>query len=314
MEPVRLVSGLLITLKRNKQKDPLPIPLPPWEGLSVIDMRRFVLSVIVVVNVLIPVSTHAQRYQQLVKRGLEQLQKDSLLQAEATFREAMDADPLIKSNALLYQYIGNIQERRGEYQKALDSYKMGLTISATTTSLLLCRAALYLRLDNQDRAMADYTEVLNLEPDQTEALFFRAYLYSQRRDYKRARVDYDRLVKLDPMNEKARLGLAILNDKDRRPREAMEQLDALVQLFPSHAELYLVRGGMLLNRKQYELAQVDIEHAIELEPENPDCYVSRSQLYKAMKKKKLAQADAKRAIRLGADPSFLNATFVKKMQ
>ena len=71
-------------------------------------------------------SVHAQRYQQLVKRGLEQLQMDSLLQAEATFREALDVDPLIKSNALLYQYIGNIQERRGEYQKALDSYKMGI--------------------------------------------------------------------------------------------------------------------------------------------------------------------------------------------
>ena len=230
------------------------------------------------------------------------MQADSLLQAEASFREALDVDPLMKSNALLYQYIGNIQERRGEFQKALDSYKMGLTISSTTTSLLLCRAALYLRLENQDRAMADYTEVLNLEPNQTEALFYRAYLYTQRRDYKRARADYDRLVNV---NEKARLGLAILNDKDRRPREAMEQLDALAQLFPSHASIFLVRGGMYLSRKQYELAQSDIEHAIELEPENPDCYVSRSQLYKALKKKKLAKADAQKAIRLGADPSFL---------
>ena len=231
-------------------------------------------------------AANAQRYQQLVKRGLEQLQADSLLQAEATFREALDVDPLIKSNALLYQYIGNIQERRGEYQKALDSYKMGLNISSTIPSLLLCRAALYLRLDNQDKAMIDYTEVLNLDPDQTEALFYRAFLYSQQRDFKRARIDYDRLIKLDPTNEKARLGLAILNEKDRRPREAMEQLDALVQLFPAHASLYLVRGGMFLRRKQYELAQADIERALELEPETPDCYVTRFQLYKALKKKK----------------------------
>ena len=51
--------------------------------------------------------TNAQRYQQLVKQGLEQMQKDSLQQAEATFREALEVDPLMKSNALLYQYIGN---------------------------------------------------------------------------------------------------------------------------------------------------------------------------------------------------------------
>ena len=305
--------------------DPLPFPPPYGEGNRGGKNR---MDLVVIINkicsalkgghffllLLFVLNANAQRYQQLVKQGLEQLQGDSLLQAEATFREALNVDPLLKSNALLYQYIGNIQERRGEFQKALDSYRMGLNISSTTTSLLLCRAALYMRMENQDRAMVEYIEVLNLEPDQTEALFYRAFLYSQRRDYKRARADYDRLVKLEPMNEKARLGLAILNEKDRRPREAMEQMDALVQLFPSHAELYLVRGGMLLNRKQYELAQVDIEHAIELEPENPDCYVSRSQLYKAMKKKKLAQADAQKALRLGADPSFLSGSFVKKMQ
>ncbi len=170
--------------------------------------------------------TNAQRYQQLVKQGLEQMQKDSLQQAEATFREALEVDPLMKSNALLYQYIGNIQERRGEYQRALESYNQGLAISGTTISLLLNRASLYMHLDNTGRAMADYTEVLNLEPNQTEALFFRAYLYSQRRDYKLSRADYERLIKLEPLNEKARLGLAILNDKDRRPREAMEQMDA----------------------------------------------------------------------------------------
>ena len=84
----------------------------------------------------------AQKYQQLVKRGLEQMQVDSLQQAEATFREAIEVDPLIKSNALLYQYIGNIQERRGEYQRALESYNQGLAISGTTISLLLNRASL----------------------------------------------------------------------------------------------------------------------------------------------------------------------------
>ena len=36
--------------------------------------------------------------------------------------------------------------------------------------------------------------------------------------------------------------------------------------------------------------------------------------YEAMKKKKLAQADAQKALRLGADPSFLDGSIVKKMQ
>lgn len=246
-------------------------------------------------------SIHAQTYQSCVERGMSQLEHDSLPEAEASFRQAMAISPALKSNALLFRHIGQIQERQGHDHEALESYSLGLNISPTTLGLLLDRASLYFRLGNDERAITDYTSVLELNEDHTEALFFRAYLYSRKLDYKRARYDYEHLLKLQPAREDVLQGLAILNSKDNRPREAMEQVNNLIQLFPTHATNYLIRGGMELDAKRYETALYDFDKAISMEPNNPDYLISRAECYAKMKKIKQARADLQAALQLGAD-------------
>ena len=115
-----------------------------------------------------------------MERGLSQMEHDSLTQAEQTFRQAMQLSPALKSNALLFRHIGQIQERTGRDHEALESYTLGLNLSPTTLGLLLDRASLYYRLGNEQRALSDYSAVLDLSPDHTEALFFRAHLYTRK--------------------------------------------------------------------------------------------------------------------------------------
>jgi tetratricopeptide (TPR) repeat protein len=248
-----------------------------------------------------PLSACAQLYEQSVKQIVSALAADSLQKAEGMIEQTIRLDPTRKSNAVLYQYLGEIYQRRGENEKALEAYSKGIDLTPTT-NLFLSRSSLYLQLDNQDRALSDYNQILKAEPDNEDALFFRAFIHSSQRHYKEARADYKRLLELNPMHEDGRLGLAILSSKDGRPREAMEQLDALVQFYPYHAKHYLARCGLYEKRKEYEKAQKDINMAMELEPENPECYLTRASLYLAMKKKKLAAQDCKTAIRLGANP------------
>ena len=210
---------------------------------------------------------HAQHYEQNVKQVLEALAADSVEKAEELILETIKLDPSRESNAILYQYLGEIYQRRGENEKALGAYTKGIELTPTERSL-----------------------------------FFRAFILSSQRKYKEARADYNQLLEMNPMHEDGRLGLALLNSKDGRPREALEQLDALVRLYPNHAKHYLVRCGYYEQRKEYEKAKKDINMAMELEPENPECYLTRASLYLAMKKKRLAQQDCKTAIRLGANP------------
>lgn len=244
----------------------------------------------------------AQSYRDYVRMALASLEKDSLETAEGQLREALRLEPNLQSNAILYQYLGRIQERRGQTGEALKSYGQGLDVAPQTESLLLDRASLYMRLKNEDKALADYNAVLLKNADHVEALFFRAYIYVQKRQYRQGREDYEHLIRLEPEHEQARLGLALLNDKDRRPREAMEQMNLLVQMYPTHANLYVVRAGMEADRKLYEMALADYAHAIELEPENPDFYLLRGHFYQKIKKKKEAKADFQTALTFGADP------------
>lgn len=242
----------------------------------------------------------AQTYKDYVQQGLDAMSADSLAQAEALFRKALEAEPAQKSNALLFGHIGRIQERQRRYDEALESYTLGINLSPHTMGLLLDRASLYMRLGREEKALTDYSDVLDLNPDHREALLFRAYIYVRQRLFKRARQDYDALLKLEPTHEQGLLGLALLNDKDNRPREAMEIMNRLVALYSARASIYAVRGGMEQARKQYELAQYDLDKAVELEPQNPEYYLCRAGFYMEIKKKKLARADLEAALRLGA--------------
>lgn len=244
-------------------------------------------------------------YQEFIEKGIALLKQDSLLQAEPFFLQAIKAEPTQKSNSILYNYLGQIQERTGRTQEALTSYGNAINLVPNSTEFLLNRAALYMRLENDDRALYDYTAVLEQKPDNQEALFFRAYLRTGKRMYKEARLDYEKLIELNPNNEKAILGLALLNDKDNRPQEAMEQITSLISFFPNKALYNEIRGGMHQQRKNYELAIKDFNKAIELEPENPDHLISRAECYLEMRKRKLAYADLQKAQSLGGDPVII---------
>lgn len=253
---------------------------------------------------------YAQTYELNVRAIIDALATDSLQKAEDLIQQTLKLDPGRESNVVLYRYLGEIRQRKGQDDRALDAYTSGIALlrhsavsddqKSSLDALYLSRASLYLQRNDEAHALADYNEVLTLSPDHEEALFFRAFIFGRQRRNKEARADYERLLDINPMHEDARLGLAILNSKDNRPREAMEQLNSLILYFPTHARHYLARCGLYEKRREYELAMQDVKKAIELEPENPDCYITRASLYLAMKKRDLARQDCRTAIRLGA--------------
>lgn len=258
-----------------------------WLGLCVSGLWRLPLQ--------------AQTYRDSVKQALDAMAADSLSKAEELFRQAMRLEPAQRSNALLFNHIGRIQERRGEYAEALESYTRGLNQSPYTMGILLNRAALYLRLNRLDKALADYSGVLDLNADHVEALLNRAYVYDRQRLYKNARADYEKVLGMLPSHDRAMLGLAIVNDKDNRPQEAMEMMERFVQVYPERAEGFAVKGGMELERKQYELARFDLDKAVQLDAGNPDMYISRAAYFQAVNERDAARTDLETALRLGAD-------------
>ena len=228
----------------------------------------------------------AQSYQEYVEKGMTLLKQDSLLQAESSFVAAIQKEPTQKSNCLLYNILGQIQERTGRMQEAINSFNNALVLDPSSIEILQNRASVYLALNNEDKALLDYSSIIEKEPENEEALFFRAYILSNKRMYKEARNDYEKIIKQNPRHEKAILGLALVNNKSGRPREAMEQINQLIRFNPTQALYYNIRGGVHVQNKNYEQAIKDYNKAVELEPNNPEHLISRSECFQKMKKKK----------------------------
>ena len=121
-------------------------------------MRRLLLILYSSLFTLHSSLLHAQLYEQSVRAIVEALAVDSLDKAKGMIEQTIRLDPMRKSNAVLYQYLGGIYQQRGDNEKALEAYAKGIDLSPTSLDLYLNRASLYLGLNNDKRALSDYNK------------------------------------------------------------------------------------------------------------------------------------------------------------
>ncbi len=94
----------------------------------------------------------AQTYDELITRAMNAVERDSLYQAEAWFKKALQKEPANMRNALLFSNLGTIQRRMGKNKEALESYSLALNLTPYSVTMLLNRASLYLDMDYLDKA------------------------------------------------------------------------------------------------------------------------------------------------------------------
>ena len=149
----------------------------------------------------------AQSYNEIVEQAMDYTFKDSLVQAEQLFRQALKIDPSNSRNALLFSNLGTVLKRQGRIDEAIEAYTLALNITPYSTAILLNRASLYMEKNLLDKAYVDYCSVIDLLPKDREARLFRAYISMKRRNYDEARIDYNVLLAEDMNNKAARLGI-----------------------------------------------------------------------------------------------------------
>ncbi|MBQ2362921.1 MAG: tetratricopeptide repeat protein, partial [Bacteroidaceae bacterium] len=205
---------------------------------------RILIAILLACSPIMGILANNHEYTQLVSEGMKALQEDSLSKAEGLFLKAITLKPAEKTNAVVYQYIGQLRVRQKRHMEALEAFNDGLSLEPVSQSILMDRASLNIELGRLNHALNDLSDILTLNPKHIEALFFRAYVYAEQHLNTKARIDYEQLLLLKPDHRQGRLGLALLCDKDNRPREAMEHIDVLLRYWPDDATVYAIRGGM----------------------------------------------------------------------
>lgn len=253
-------------------------------------------------------------YEDFVARGNALAEADSLAEAEACYKQALQLRPNDYRNALLYTNLGHVQEalywqdtrQHAKADEALESYGLALAITPEAVPMLMARATFYLRLGMYQKAIVDFTRVVTVNDQNTQALALRAYCHAQVRAYGEARTDYDHVLSIDPDNYEAALGLAILEQQTGHLNKGIERMTQLIETQPGTAELYSVRAGMYTENRQPELALMDLDLAVCAEPENVNYVLARAYLHQQHGDKRLALSDFEQAIALGIPRASLS--------
>ena len=241
----------------------------------------------------------AQTYSEVTTQAMLAVEKDSLVQAEQLFKQALKLEPANMRNALLFSNLGTVQRRMNKNKEAIESYSLALNITPYAIPILLDRGSLYLEYNLLDKAYLDYCQVLDLDRLNPEALFYRAYIYAQRREYVEAQIDYKTLLKLDPNDKKAGMGLAWLLQKWLKHREALDEYNRLLEIYPEDASILIARAYLQVEMDTPELALLDLESASKLTPDNAEIYVQMGDIYLLQKKKREAKNVFEKAMKLG---------------
>ena len=263
---------------------------------------------------LTPLAAPAQSYEELVERGQEAAQADSLVLAESLFKQALKLSPNDHRNALLYTDLGRVQEalywqdthdgRRAD--QALESYSLAIDRAPEAVPMLMARAAFYLKLGQWAKAIRDFTRVLAVNEQHIPALNYRAYCYARQQAYDLARKGYEQVLALDENNYQATLGLAILEQQTGHIARGIERMTQLIEAGETRAETYSVRAGMYAENHQPELALLDLDLAVDQEPQNVNYVLARAYLHQQQGNKRLALKDFEQAIALGIPPASLS--------
>lgn len=244
-------------------------------------------------------------YESLVEQALNAARQDSIAQAEELFKQALRTSPHDHRNALIFANIGNLQERTGRNEEALQSYTFALNIVPRSVPILTSRADLYLSLGNFSKAIIDYDYIIEADPLNTHALKCKAFIHTKRREYAEAKSGYTRVLEISPEDYTALLSMVIICQETQKSAEAMSRITLLIEKFPDKAELYSIRADMEQNAQQPELALLDLDKAIALEPENKNYILARAYLHLENGNKYYAKRDFNRAIELGVPRASL---------
>ncbi len=213
-------------------------------------------------------------------------------------------------------FIGEARRLSGNYQDAIDYYKMAIDINANFAPSYLGRARANLSLNPKKNVIDDLNKAIGLDPNYAEAYLERGLYYARKNDFGAAKTDLGLAAQINdsPLLEinLARVLLAAkeyeaaleaakrANQMDITMLEsylvlgmayraqgqidqAVDVLETYLKYQPDNAEAFAVLGAAYYNRGDYASAEKNLKQAIRLDKTNSEAYFWTGQTYLAQK-------------------------------
>ena len=225
--------------------------------------------------------------------------------AEQWLLKAFKADPDNPSNSMILSNIATLQRYQGKLADAVKNYSLALDMTPHAVTLLLNRAALYVEMDSEQRAIDDYERVCELDMYDTEARYSLGVLALEQGDTKRAEDLFNEIKRINPNSGLYHEGMGLLQKKAGNHSRAAELFSQVIKVHPS-AQLLGHRADCYLAMKRLNDAEDDIRTALEMTPDDPYLYVLRAKLNKLRFQRDDMNRDIDTAVSLGLPRDYIN--------
>src|SRR5215471_6692294 len=180
-----------------------------------------------------------------------------------------------KGLAFAFSNRGATYARKGEYDRAIESYDEAIRLNPKHADAFSNRGVAYARKGDYDRAVENYDEAIRLNPKHAAALYGRGNAYRRKGDYDRAIENYDEALRLNPKHANAFSNRGVAYARKGEYDRAIENYDEALRLNPKHANALYNRGNAYRHKGDYDRAIENYDAAIELNPKHVDAFSNR---------------------------------------
>ena len=231
-----------------------------------------------------------------LNKGIQYLEEDDFLKARVEFKNALQIDP---KYAQAYYYMGQLEEKNKQLQKALNYYKGSMELAPNDVNPKIKTAKIYVVSGVKtliENANALLKEVLLLEPKNTEARLILAAI-----DYKSSKRNksinaIEGILLDDPAMVEAISLLSTIYFEENNPIKSREVLKKGIKYQPNDISLRMSYAKLLSVDGQYLMAEQQLLKIISISPNEYSFYLILSNFYSKHKQYKKAEAILRKAL------------------
>ncbi|MEI8173183.1 MAG: tetratricopeptide repeat protein [Deltaproteobacteria bacterium] len=185
--------------------------------------------------------------------------------------------------------------------KAIEYLNEAIRLKSDYADAYNNRAAAYVDLGQNQRAIQDFDTAIRLKSDYADAYYNRGGAYTKLGQNQRAIQDFDTAIRLKPDDAAAYNNRGIAYRDLGQLQQAIQDSDMAIHLKPDHAAAYNNRGNAYADLGQHQRAIQDFDTAIRLKPDLAVVYYNRGGAYTKLGQYQRAIQDSDTAIRLKPD-------------
>ena len=229
--------------------------------LKFLKLKLYLLGILMSSQILVNAqeTDDSQRYDRLFLEAIIEREKGNDAAAFEMLRHCLDIKPEASE---AYYYLAHYYLRMKDNDKALAAFKKASLLEPDNVNYLETLAQMYLQSQDLKSATETFERLSKAEPDREDVLGMLVQLYSNDKDqYHKAIATLDRMEQLDGMNERISYAKAEFYQKMGNGKAAIAEMKKLADQYPNDLNYRSAYADMLLFNNNEKKA-IDIYRGI----------------------------------------------------